>query len=176
MITIDNVNGAYGDYQIAKSLIPLSSAEIIAKFLDYNVFTEYISKIIIGFDYKISNDQKNKYIIANHIISHIAAAKKSKPYYEMIRNQSLSLLNKVKLKDWKEYVIEQRKMYPIHNLYKVIKDFMWNEISPHIKKVLFAIDKSQSFYSFINNPSLFSSILSTVITNQRLIMQMRKKH
>ena len=30
MITIDNVNGAYGDYQIAKSLIPLSTISILS--------------------------------------------------------------------------------------------------------------------------------------------------
>ena len=166
--TIDNINGNVIDYQIARSLLSLSSIEIIDKYFDVNVFNEFLTKIILSLNYSITNDD-DKYMINDHMIRIINNFKSGSNvnYFALLRKAIFQLMkrNATQLIDWKEFVIEQRKKYPIHNLYKVIKDYISFAVMPHFKKIIYLIESNNSFLTFNTTSLLFTSILTNETNN-----------
>ena len=175
-ITIDNINGSKDNYDKTKELLGLSSLQIIQKFFDKNVFNEFITKTIFTLNYVVASTE-HKYTVSNHVMKLLALFKNETLCYftyfhDIITNYVK--LRKCPIGDWKTFVIEQRKNYPIYNMYKVIKSFIFFALNDAITKMFVHIESSNSFELFMNNEQLFKKLFSAFINNTNKFNRIKK--
>ena len=172
-ITIDNINGSKDNYDKTKELLTVSSKQLIQKYFNHNVFNEFLTKIIFNLNYTIVSTE-HKYIVSNHIMKLLSLFKNENfNYFSYIHNTINNIIRMKPIGDWKKFVIDQRKNYPIYNMYKVIKSFIYSAVSDTMIKLFIHIEINNSLELYLNNEKLFKQFFDAFAKNNMKLMRIK---
>ena len=172
-ITIDNINGSKDNYDKTKELLTVSSKQLIHKYFDHNVFNEFLTKIIFNLNYIVVSTE-HKYTVSNHIMKLLSLFKNENfNYFSYIHNTINNIIRMKPIGDWKKFVIDQRKNYPIYNMYKVIKSFIYSAVSDTMIKLFIHIETNNSLELYLNNEKLFKKFFDAFAKNNMKLTRIK---